>query len=159
MNAVRLTNAMELLRPIGIIGAFWAAFWLGETPAAVFTLLAPILVVVLNGSIAFEGLFLSEAASAKIGYAGDRQYQRQSALANLAVAIVAVLAAAAHWGVQAHAAVLLVCLLFLALSAANHVYAAVHARNFKPANLARPALTLALWIAVTPLMLQALATQ
>ena len=156
MDSKRLTDAVEILRPLGIVAAFWVAFGFGTTPAEVFTLLAPALVVLLAGSIAFEGLFFGAAASEKIGYSVDLRYQRQSALANLALAVVAVVVAAAHWGVQAHAAVLLVCLVFLAFSAANHLMSSIRDRNLKPANLARPVLTLVLWIAVAPLMYRAL---
>jgi hypothetical protein len=152
----RWAAAMELIRPLGIVAAVWIAYGFGRTPEQVFTLLAPILVGVLAGSIAFEGLFLGAAASRKIGYAPDRRYQRQSAFANLAIAVVAVVVAVAGWGVQAHAAVLLVCLVFLALSAANHLLSAVRDHNLKPAGLARPALTLVLWIAVAPVMFRAL---
>ena len=91
---------------------------------AQFHIFGPLIVVVMSGSVAFESLVLGEVSSAKIGYMPQRAYQIQSGLANVAIAITALLVFVLGWGRYAQAAIVLVMLIFFALSGENYVLTA-----------------------------------
>lgn len=148
---------MEWIRPAGLFLGYFLAYWLGEDPVSVFHILAPVVVVVMSGTVAFESLVLGEAASEKIGYQANRAYQVQSGLSNLATALTAVLVFVMDWGKYADATVVCAMLLFFVLSAGNHTYTAVKQGNFKPVNLLRPVLTIVLLCFVLPPMIKSLA--
>ena len=83
---------------------------------AQFHIFGPLIVVVMSGSVAFESLVLGEVSSAKLGYMPQRAYQIQSGLANVAVAISALLVSVLGWGRYAQAAIVLVMLIFFRCS-------------------------------------------
>ncbi len=147
---------MEWLRPAGIVLVYWLAQYLGGGAAGKFHIMAPLMVIIMSGTVAFESLFLGEAGSAKIGYAPNRAYQIQSGLNNLATAVTAFLVFMLNWGRYADAAVVTVMLIFFTLSAANHAATAIREHNLKPVNLMRPLMTLLLIAILLPSMLQAL---
>jgi hypothetical protein len=151
-----LTRLMEYVRPVGIGLIIYCAYRYGETPAQRFAILGPFIVMLMAGTIAFEGLVLGKDAAEKIGYSGGRQYQRQSAFYSLAIALGALLAYSLQWGTQAYAAVTAIELVFLAFSAANHAYTAMCEKNFSRTNMMRPLLAVILIGYLVPVMLQAL---
>jgi hypothetical protein len=157
MNKKILAAMMEWIRPGGIVLAFFFANYLGHDAISRFHILGPVVVMLMSGTVAFEALFLGEAAAGKIGYHPDRAYQIQSGLANAAMAVTALLVFVLGWGRYADATIVTAMLMFFAFSAANHVATAVMERNFKPVNLMRPVLALALIGLLVPAMVQALA--
>ncbi|MEN6332256.1 MAG: hypothetical protein ABFD57_09735, partial [Smithella sp.] len=82
--------------------------------------------------------------------------QIQSGLANAATAITALLVYVLDWGRFADATIVVVMLVFFALSATNHLATAIMAGNMKPVNLLRPVMTLFLLGLLLPLMSKAL---
>jgi hypothetical protein len=152
-----LSMLLEWLRPAGIGVAIFCAYYFGQDAAARFHIMGPFVVMLMSGSVALEGLLLGEAASEKIGYAPNRAYQIQSALANAATAVTALLVYLLNWGRYADATIVTVMLLFFTLSAANHVATAIKAGNMKPVNLMRPAMALLLLGFLLPPMIKALA--
>jgi hypothetical protein len=88
MPKEKLAVMMEWLRPAGIGVAFFVAYYLGSDAISRFHILAPFVVVLMSGTVAFEFLTLGEVASVKIGYAPNRAYQIQSGLASAATAIM-----------------------------------------------------------------------
>jgi hypothetical protein len=112
--------------------------------------------MIMSGTVAFESLYLGEAASEKIGYAPDRAYQIQSGLANAATAISALLLFVLNWGRYADAAIVTSMLIFFALSAANHTATAIMEKNMKATNLLRPLMALLLIGLLLPPMIKAL---
>lgn len=151
-----LAIMIEWIRPAGIVAAYFIAEYLGKDPVSKFHILGPIIVIIMSGTVAFESLILKEAASEKIGYKPDRGYQVQSGLNNLATALTALLVFILNWGRYADAAIVMVMLLFFALSAVNHTVSAIKEHNMKPANLMRPVMTLALIAILVPAMIKAL---
>jgi len=113
--------------------------------------------MLLSGTIAFESLVLGDLASEKIGYAPLRAYQIQSGLANVAIAMTAVVVYVMDWGRYADATIVTTMLIFLTFSALNHGSTAVMERNLKPVNLLRPFMTLLLIGFLLPAMSKALA--
>ncbi len=156
MTKKNLTLVMEWLRPAGIGLAIFFAYYLGKDAIARFHIMGPFVVMLMSGTVAFESLFLGEAASEKIGYKPDRAYQIQSGLANAATAITALLVYLLDWGRYADAAIVTAMLLFFTFSAANHAATAIIERNFKPVNLLRPLMALLLIGFLLPHMIQAL---
>ena len=112
--------------------------------------------MLMSGSVAFESLFLGEAASEKIGYRPNRAYQIQSGLANLATSLTALLVYMLDWGRYAEATIVAVMLMFFAFSAVNHLATAIMEHNMKPVNLLRPAMALLLTGLLLPPLTKAL---
>jgi hypothetical protein len=156
MTERNLAAMIEWLRPIGIGGIIFFAYYLGRDALSRFHVLGPFVVMLMSGTVAFESLFLGEAASAKIGYGPNRAYQIQSGLANAATAVTALLVYLLDWGRFADATIVVAMLLFFTFSAANHAATAVRDRNLKPVNLLRPVLVLFLIGLLLPHLIQAL---
>ncbi len=106
--------------------------------------MGPFIVMLMCGTVAFESLFLGEAASEKIGCVIDQAYQIQSGLATAVMAITALLVHLLDWGRYADATVVTAMLLFFSFSTANHAITAVTTGNLKPVNLLRPVMALLL---------------
>lgn len=152
----KLATMMEWVRPAGIVLVYFLADSLGTDAISKFHILGPLVVIVMSGTVAFEGLVLGEAASEKIGYKANRAYQIQSALQNLATAVTALLVFILNWGRYADATIVSAMLLFFILSAANHLSTAIREHNMKPVNLMRPIMTLVLLAFLLPPMIKAL---
>jgi hypothetical protein len=156
MTKRKLASMMEWLRPAGIGLAIFFAFYIGHDAVSQFHIMGLFIVMIMSGTVAFESLVLGEAASEKIGYAPNRAYQTQSGLANVAIAVTALLVYLLDWGKYADATIVTVMLMFFTLSAANHVTTAIRDGNMKPVNLLRPVVTLLLLGLLLPLMIRAL---
>lgn len=156
MTRETVAAAMEWLRPAGIGLAIFFAYYLGTDAVSRFHIMGPFVVMVMSGTVAFESLFLGEAASGKIGYQPNRAYQIQSGLANAATAVTALLVYMLDWGRYADATIVTAMLLFFTFSAANHAATAIRAGNIKPVNLLRPVMALALIGLLLPPLIKAL---
>lgn len=152
----KIAMMMEWIRPAGIVLAYFLSEYFGADAISKFHILGPGIVMLMSGTVAFESLFLGEAASEKIGYAPNRAYQIQSGLSNLATAMTALLVLILDWGRYADATVVTVMLLFFILSAANHTATAVREHNMKPVNLMRPVMVVLLLALLLPPMINAL---
>lgn len=147
---------MEWVRAAGIGLTVFLAYYSGKDAISQFHIMGPFIVMFMSGTVALESLVLGEVASEKIGYKPDRAYQIQSGLANAATAITALLVYVLDWGRFADATIVVVMLVFFALSATNHLATAIMAGNMKPVNLLRPVMTLFLLGLLLPLMSKAL---
>ncbi len=154
MNQEKICHALEALRWIGVVAGFQLAYLLGSGPRERLHILMPWIVVSLAGLSAVESLLLGRAAARISGYAPSA-YQRQSGMNNLALAVTALIVCFLDWGTLAEAAVLSALLIFLFLSACNHLGSAwlEHNRNFR--NWLRPAITGALIAFTLPLLIGA----
>jgi hypothetical protein len=85
-----------------------------------------------------------------------RAYQRQSEMNSLALAIAAVLAHLLGWRLYADLSLMTVLLIFLMLSAINHVYSALRENNRSMKNMLRSVLTAILLIVIVPFMARVL---
>ncbi len=156
MTKKNLAMLMEWLRPAGIGLAIFFAYYWGRDAIARFHIIGPFIVMFMSGTVAFESLFLGEAASEKIGYKPNRAYQIQSGLANAATAITALLVYLLDWGRYAEATIVTAMLLFFTFSAANHAATAIRERNLKTVNLLRPVMALFLIGFLLPHLIKAL---
>ncbi len=152
-----LNSILEYARWTGVgVGVFWANY-AGGGPAAQFGVITLWSVLSLAGLTGVESLFLAKKAAQQSGYGGGGgAYQRQSGLNNLALALACLLAYALGWGLMAQAALMSVLLIFLALSAGNHLYSALKEGNRSLKNWLRPVLTALLLAVILPYMIAAL---
>lgn len=151
-----LSMAMEWIRPLLISICFFLAYYFGRDAISIFHILGPSIVIVMNGTIAFESLVLGEVGSEKIGYVPNRAYQIQSGLANLAFAIIALVVLVFQWGREADATIVIAMLLFILLSGFNHLRTAIQDKNLKLVNLLRPVISLVLTALLLPYLINSL---
>jgi hypothetical protein len=104
--------------------------------------LAFFVVVSLAGLTGIEGMFFGAASARSMGREVDPLYQKQSAGANLGLAITVIIVFAANWGRYADATILIAGLLFFIFSASIHAWDAVANKNFNKKNALRPVMTL-----------------
>jgi hypothetical protein len=152
----KLAMIIEWLRPVGIVLGFLLAESYGTDAISKFHILGPFITAVMCGTVGIESLFLGEAASAKVGYAPNREYQIQSGLANLAMAVTAIIVYALNWGVFADATITTVMLAFFTFSATNHAVSMIRDKNMKKANIMRPIMTILLLIFLLPYLIKAI---
>lgn len=150
-----MTMVIEIVRWAAAAAGFYWGYSLVD-PVAGFKVMSLVVVLSIAGLTGLESLLLADRAAEKSGFGKASPYQRQSGFNNLAVAIAMIMVWLLGWGVKAMAAVTLVLLVFLVLSAANHAYSAIKEGNRSAINLLRPVLTGALLGGVLPLMFMAL---
>ena len=152
---MKISQVLETARFAGVFAGFWLAFKNVSDPTLAFHFLAVWVVASIAGVAAIEGLFFFKQAAAASGYADPGPYQRQSGLNNLAVAIMSLVVFFLHWGTEAEAAICLVLLIFLSLSAINHAHSWWREGNRSWRGITRPLGTLILLAAVLPFMFRA----
>ncbi len=150
------SSFIEYLRPTGVVAAFFIAEYYGETPQEVFSILAPILIAFMAGTIGLEGLFFYKEGSEKLGYKGSRDYQRQNALTQIAIAITAVLIPIFGWGIYGLCSISTLFMLFFLFSGSNHAYSWLVEGNKSITNLMRPIISIVLIVFMLIYMLAAL---
>jgi len=142
MNTPKL---FEWFRIIGITAGIFFAYQFGKgNPRITLHYLSFFIIVVMAGLTGIEGMFFGKASAESMGREADPRYQRQSAGANLAFALTALLVFLLNWGLYADATILIAALIFFVISASVHTWEifAMGNRSFK--NALRPILTLAL---------------
>ncbi|MFA5880418.1 MAG: hypothetical protein WC860_09685 [Candidatus Margulisiibacteriota bacterium] len=157
MNKKMVSNIMEFFR-IGLtcLGIYLGYYFYRSNPVLGFQLASFLTIISLAGLTGLEGLFLSQKASLEnTGYLSGRAYQRQSALNNLAIALATIFVFLFNWGFFAIASLLIVLLIFLALSGLNHGYSAFYEKNTSIKNFLRPFITIILITAIIPIMINA----
>jgi hypothetical protein len=78
------------------------------------------------------------------GFEVGSNYQRQSAIALLSYAFIAVLVYFVNWGIKAELTVFFVFIFFFFFSGINHAIDAIKRKNYKWQNINRPFITLLL---------------
>jgi hypothetical protein len=139
---------LERLRILGVVGGFVLASTVGGDPVAQLSILQVCIVASIAGLTGIESLFFPGGAAQLSGYGEGSPYQRQSGMNNLAVAFVSLFVFLAGWSVYAQLTVLLVLLVFLALSAINHAYEGRKEEHRSVRTFTRPLGTV-LWLAFT----------
>jgi Family of unknown function (DUF6790) len=156
MSKSKLGTVIEIARIIFIVVGINIGYWSWVDPSLRLEIMTAILILSLNGTVAFGLLVLGESASERIGYQADPAFQRQSGLNNLAMVIALVFVFILRWNVFAYLALLTACLVFFFLSSLNHTWSWLKEANKKTANVMRPFLTLLLIIAAVPAIVLAL---
>jgi len=132
-------NLLEITRWVCVFVGFQWALNMTGTPINKFSVLCLWVVVPLTGFTGMESVFFGRVASKQTGYGEGGAYQRQSGLNNIAIAVTTILIYVLEWGIYAKIAVMTVTLVFLTLSAINHIISGVFEGNTKLKNvLVRP---------------------
>lgn len=156
MNTSKLSVILEATRYIGVFIGFFLAFSHMGHAVDQLNVLAPWIAISLCGLIGIELLISAAAGTNSVGYQSNPEFQRQSGMNNLAVAITAVLAYTLNWGLYANTAVLCVVVIFIVLSGVNHAWSYLRGGNRDLKNLSRPFASLILAAAVLPFIIRAL---
>ena len=104
----------------------------------------PIIIGAVAGISGLEGIFFSKKSAIEKGFSVDSNYQKQSAIALLSYAAIAVWVYFAQWGIMAELTILFTFLFFLVFSGINHALEAIKKKNYKWQNINRPFITLLL---------------
>ncbi len=143
-----LLKIFDFLR-IGIVcAAFFFGYIIGSShgydPIAQLHFMIPVVIVAIAGISGFEGLFFSKQAAEIKGFETGSNYQKQSAIAMLSYAVIAVIVYFSDWGIKAELTILFTFLFFFFFSGINHAIDAIQRRNYTWQNINRPFITLLL---------------
>ena len=150
MSKSRLGTLIEVMRIVLIVVGVNFGYWPWVDPVLRLKIMIAILILSLNGTVAFGLLVLGDSAAERIGYQTDRAFQRQSGLNNLAMVIALIVVFVLGWDVFAYLALATACLVFFFLSSLNHTWSWLKEGNKKFVNAMRPILTLLLIVAAVP---------
>lgn len=139
---------LDWLRIIGVTIAFFFGYQIGYkngyNPVAQLHFMIPVIIVVIAGFSGIEGLFFGKQSAKLKGFETGSNYQKQSAIALLSYAAIAILVCCLNWGIKAELTILFTFLFFFIFSATNHAMQAIKNRNYKWQNINRPFITLLL---------------
>ena len=116
----------------------------GYNPIAQLHLMVPLIIVAIAGLSGLEGIFFGKETAKNKGFEEGSNYQKQSAIALLSYAVIAVIVYFSQWGIKAELTILFTFMFFLFFSSINHGIDAVKNKNYKWQNINRPFLTLIL---------------
>ena len=104
----------------------------------------PIIIVAIAGMSGFEGIFFAKKSAELKGFEVGSNYQRQSSIALLSYAAVAIIVYISNWGIKAELTILFAFIFFFFFSGINHGVDAIKRKNYKWQNINRPIITLLL---------------
>jgi len=144
-----LIQVLDIVRMLIVAAAFYFGYNMGYAsgtydPAAQLHFMIPVIIAAIAGISGIEGLFFGKAAAEAKGFESGSNYQKQSAIALLSYAIVAVAIYFLNWGVKAELTIFFTFICFFFFSGINHGIDAVRRRNYKWQNINRPVITLLL---------------
>lgn len=143
-----IPKILDILRILSVSAAFFFGYMIGFkdgfNPEAQLHFMIPVIIVAIAGLSGIEGLFFAKQSAEAKGYEIGSNYQRQSAIALLSYAAVAVFVSLSGWGIVAELTIFLAFMFFLIFSGINHAVDAVKNKNYKWQNINRPFITLLL---------------
>ncbi len=143
-----ILKILEILRIAIVCIAFFFGYQIGfahgYNPFAQLHFMIPVVIVAISGISGLEGLFFGKMSAEIKGYEVGSNYQRQSAIALLSYAFIAIFVYFSNWGVKAELTVLFVFIFFFFFSGLNHAIDAVRRKNYRWQNINRPFITLIL---------------
>jgi hypothetical protein len=141
-----ISNILDILRILFVAAAFFFGYQIGFAegydPVVQLHFMIPVLIFAVAGISGLEGLFFGKKAAEAKGYEVGSNYQRQSAIALLSYAVVALLIYFINWGVKAELTIFFAFCFFFFFSGLNHAINAIKYKNFKWQNINRPFITL-----------------
>jgi len=143
-----LLKILDWVRIIGVAIAFYFGYQIGFAngydPVAQLHFMTPIIIVAIAGISGLEGIFFGRKSAELKGFETGSNYQKQSAIALLSYAVIALIVYFANWGIKAELTILFVFIFFFFFSSINHGLEAVKMKNYKWQNINRPFITLLL---------------
>jgi len=116
----------------------------GYDPIAQLHFMIPVIIVSIAGISGLEGLLFADQSAEAKGFETGSNYQRQSAIALLSYAVIAILVYFMDWGIKAELSIFFAFIFFFIFSAVNHAVDAIKRKNYRWQNLNRPFITLLL---------------
>lgn len=145
-----LLNVLDIIRIAAVAVAFFFGYRIGYAegydPIAQLHFMTPIIIAALAGISGIEGLLFAKQSAEKKGFEVGSNYQKQSAVALLSYAVIAVMINVLRWGIRAELTILFAFLFFFTFSGINHGIDAIRRKNYKWQNINRPFITLLLII-------------
>jgi hypothetical protein len=143
-----LLQLLDILRIAGVAIAFFFGYKIGFAdgydPVAQLHFMIPIIIAAIAGISGLEGIFFAEKSAELKGFEVGSNYQRQSAIALLSYAVVAIIVYISSWGIKAELTILFAFVFFFFFSGINHSIDAIRKKNYKWQNINRPFITLLL---------------
>jgi len=143
-----LLSLLDILRIAGVAIAFFFGYQIGFAeaydPVAQLHFMIPVIIVAVAGISGLEGIFFARKSAELKGFEVGSNYQRQSAIALLSYAVIAIIVYFTKWGIKAELTILFSFIFFFFFSAINHGIEAVKKKNYKWQNVNRPFITLLL---------------
>lgn len=157
-----LLKLLDILRIAIVSAAFFFGYQIayenGYDPIAQLHFMIPTIIVGIAGLTGLEGLFFGKQSAELKGFEVGSNYQKQSAIALLSYAFIAILIYFLNWGIKAELTILFAFLFFFIFSALNHTIEAVKNKNYHWQNINRPVITLLLVAGVVYPVIMALKT-
>ncbi|MBN1473338.1 MAG: hypothetical protein JW914_01865 [Syntrophaceae bacterium] len=143
-----LLQLLDIIRIAGVAIAFFFGYRIGfadgYNPIAQLHFMIPIIIVTIAGISGLEGIFFAKKSAELKGFEVGSNYQRQSAIALLSYAVVAIIVYISKWGIKAELTILFAFIFFFFFSGINHSIDAIRKKNYKWQNINRPFITLLL---------------
>lgn len=139
-----IIKIIEIVRIAGTGLGVFLAYYFGETPQEILSIMCPWVVISIAGTSGLEGLFFGRQAAIEKGYEQGSNYQTQSAIALLSYAVIALVVYLMQWGTDAELTIVLTFMFFTIFSGVNHARSIIQDKNYKWANLNRPFLAVLL---------------
>jgi hypothetical protein len=139
---------LDILRIAMVCLTFFFGYQIGYAhgydPVAQLHFMIPLIITAIAGISGLEGLLFAKETAALKGFETGSNYQRQSALAILSYAVVAIIVWIIDWGIKAELTILFAFTFFFTFSAVNHAVDAVKRKNYSWQNINRPFIMLML---------------
>jgi hypothetical protein len=133
---------------ISIYFGYSIGFENGYDPIGQLHFMIPLIVFAIAGISGMEGLLFAKKSAELKGFEVGSNYQRQSAIALLSYAVIAIVIYFSNWGIKAELTIFFTFIFFFIFSGLNHAIDAFKRKNYKWQNINRPIITLLLIVAM-----------
>lgn len=153
---------LDIIRIFIVCISFYVGYTIGfaeeYNPIAQLHFMIPTIIVAIAGLSGLEGLFFAKKSAEIKGYEVGSNYQKQSAIALLSYATIAIVVYFCKWGIKAELTILFAFIFFFFFSGMNHAWNAIRNKNYKWQNINRPIIVLLLIAGMIYPVLMALKT-
>ena len=129
-----LLKLLDIIRISGVAIAFFFGYQIGfadgYNPVAQLHFMIPIIIVAIAGISGLEGIFFAKKSAELKGFEIGSNYQRQSAIALLSYAVVAIIVYISNWGIKAELTILFAFIFFFFFSGINQGVDAIKRKNY-----------------------------
>ncbi|MCX6304483.1 MAG: hypothetical protein NT040_05910 [Bacteroidetes bacterium] len=143
-----IIKILDILRMLIVSAVFFFGYRIGYAngydPIAQLHFMIPLIIVAIAGISGFEGVMFADKSAAAKGFEVGSNYQRQSSIALLSYAVIAVITWFTGWGIKAELTIFFAFIFFFFFSGINHAVDAVKRKNYRWQNINRPFITLLL---------------
>jgi len=140
-----IIKLLDIVRIVIVCLTFYFGYSIGFAngydPLAQLHFMIPVIISTIAGISGLEGLLFAKKSAEIKGFEVGSNYQRQSAIALLSYAVVAVMVYLFNWGIKAELTIFFAFIFFFIFSGLNHAIEAVKKKNYKWQNVNRPFIT------------------